>query len=236
MNIIHTRAPCRLLICALVLLILCCLLTAPTIGITEAAFNTAGDALIVKEVTGQSWMQLSQLNIFGQDSSENKVIAPTSSGSYTFTIENSARYPFIYTVMISDENIAQIPMQFRLRNHEGDFIIGSESEWVSITDLEGITGELPYQSSTDYTLDWLWPGIDNEADTASGVEAQEEAVYTLNFNIAAEQSGDAILPDGPAQTGDPAKISLALSIMTVCVVAMTVLVIPVLYERRDENE
>lgn len=235
MNHHFTKASTMLLPVLLILLLLCSLLVAPAIGTTEAAFGTAGDALIVKEASVQDWTQLSQLNIFNQAGSDgSRVIAPYSSGSYTFTIENSASFPFRYCVDVTDENLAQIPMLFRLRDHDNKYILGSGTEWVPISALKGIQGDLSHRSSTEYTLDWMWSGTDNSADTASGIFAQSGAVYTLNFNIHAEQSGPAVGTDTPPKTGDSAALPLAAALMLLSFIALLVLLIPAMVRKRRQ--
>lgn len=163
----------------------------PIAGTTIAAL---ADALDVKESTGEAWNYLEQLNIFNQANNSESYIAPSSEGSYQFTIENSASFPFVYTLQISDENLSQIPMQFRLHDASGNYIIGSDSAWVPIEDITNIHGSLDYQEDTNYTLDWRWPEETDVIDTSYGILAADGAYYTLNFLITAQQSGPAASP------------------------------------------
>lgn len=163
----------------------------PIVGSSIAELE---DALDVKEYgAATEWDQMDNLNIFNHRA-DGAVIAPSSSGSYRFTIENSARFPFEYTLQISDINDIQIPMQFRLHDSNGAYVYGSDTTWVSIEDMHNVRGALDYQTDTEYTLDWRWPEISDTVDTAYGVLAVDGAFYTLNFLINARQSGPIASP------------------------------------------
>lgn len=193
---------------AAVFALLVCLtlfLTAPGIAGAKADPGTGDEALIVLEnSTGSRWSQLSRLNVFaGADDGEQRIIAPGSGGEYAFTVQNSARFPLKYTMKISDENEAGVPMEFRLK--QGDsYIAGSDDKWADISDLAEITDDLPHESEAAYTLEWRWNGDNDEADTSVGIAAQDGAKYLLNFGITAEQSGDPIDPSDPSDPDDPA--------------------------------
>lgn len=175
-----------------VLICLSLFLTAPGIARTKADPGTGGEALIILEnSTGSRWSQLERLNVFAnQKYGGRPIIAPGSSGEYVFTVKNSARFPLRYTLNISDENEAGVPMEYRLKQG-GEYLAGSESEWADISTLSAVDGDLRRESEVVYTLEWHWPDGNNETDTSAGTAVPDGAEYLLNFSISAEQNGEA---------------------------------------------
>ena len=92
-------------------------LAAPGIAGAKADPSTGDEALIVLEnSTGSRWSQLNRLNVFANPKYDGQhMIAPKSSGEYAFTVANSARFPLKYTLQISDEIEAGVPMEYRLK-------------------------------------------------------------------------------------------------------------------------
>lgn len=187
-----------------VLAVLSLFLAAPGITRTKADPGTGEEALIVLEdSTGSRWSKLSRLNVFANSKySGQHIIAPMSHGGYTFTVQNSARFPLQYTLKITDENEAGVPMEYRLKQ-EGKYLAGSENEWADVSALAEISNELPREWEAVYTLEWRWPGDNDEADTSIGAAAQEGMEYLLNFDISAEQSSDPVNPAEPVDSANP---------------------------------
>lgn len=221
-----------------VLVSLSLFLAAPGITGVKADPSTGDEALIVLEnSTGSRWSQLSRLNVFANPDYDGKpVIAPMSSGEYAFTVKNSARFPLKYTLQISDENEAGVPMEYRLKQG-GTYIAGSESEWLEVSALSETTDELPHESEAVYTLEWRWPDDNNDVDTSAGIAAQDGAKYLLNFRIAAEQNGEPVGPVDPGkppQTGGTFNLSLWLALAVSSAILM-ILFIP-MKRRNDDDE
>ena len=151
-------------------------------------FESVESAIYVKEEkTQKRWNSLIQLNVF--DDLSNAVLKPGNSGSYGFEVHNNAEYPIYYELNITDKNIAKVPMQFRLKDGAGNFLVGSEKIWVAISELSKIPGTLDYKDFDTYILDWLWDGTNNTVDTNAGIIAQNKVLYILNFELIAEQNG-----------------------------------------------
>lgn len=159
---------------------------AYVIAATEENYIPVDNVLVVKESSGKQWSQLGHLNIFDQETEGETIIKPFCFGSYTFTIENKVNQPFRYELTITDENLAQIPMEFRLKGSNGNYIVGSSSQWVGIEDLSDIAGLDERWTSASYTIDWRWKGDQDAIDTDAGIYAQNGAVYTLNFIVQIE--------------------------------------------------
>ena len=218
------RLPITLAVVLLLLAPISIVAASSKMGSTRAAFDTADDALVVIEQDGTHWSTLEQLNIFSSPGTEDTpVIAPSSIGSYAFTVQNQANYPFDYTLEISDENLAKVPMLFRLKSSEGVYLYGSDSLWVPIEAVEPVAGNLEWGGETGFLLEWRWPGDDDMTDTAAGILAREHDSYTLNFKVTAEQSGPAVDLINPS-TGESAHPAVPLTILVISAMVLTVLV------------
>lgn len=136
-----------------------------------------------------------------------KVIAPGTSGRYSFTIYNKHHQEIVYTVSGKNDNQYQIPLEFKLRVTNGPWIKGSGDEW----SLWNQTFPLKYQrslgagKSDTIELEWRWRferGYDQQ-DTSLGERAMdEELTYALSLNVIAElkeELGNVYLP--PARSG-----------------------------------
>ena len=210
-------------------------LAAPGIAGAKADPSTGDEALIVLEnSTGSRWSQLNRLNVFANPKYDGQhMIAPKSSGEYAFTVANSARFPLKYTLQISDENEAGVPMEYRLKQG-GKYLAGSDSEWVGVSALAEISNELSHESETAYLLEWRWPGDNDEVDTRAGIAAQDGAKYLLNFGITAEQNGEPVGPVNPPQTGDTSNMALWLS-LAVSSGILVLLLIPMKRRHTDDD-
>lgn len=222
-----------------VLMVLSLFLTAPGIAGTKADPGTGDEPLIVLENgTGSRWSQLARLNVLANSKySGQHIIAPMSHGEYTFTVQNSARFPLQYTLKITDENEAGVPMEYRLKQGE-KYLAGSESEWADISALTEISNDLPHESEAVYTLEWRWLGDNDEVDTSAGIAAQGGAKYLLNFHIAAEQNGEPVGPADPGkppQTGDTFNMALWLA-LAVASAILLILLIPMKRRNTDDEE
>lgn len=219
-----------------VLVSLSLFLAAPGICGVKADPNTGGEALIVLEnSTGSHWNQLSRLNVFANSKYNGQsIISPDSNGEYAFTIQNSARFPLQYTLQITDENAAGVPMEYRLKQGE-NYVVGSESVWSDVSNLSAVAGDLPYESEAVYTLEWRWRGDNDEADTDAGTAVPDGAKYLLNFGITAEQNGEPIIDSvKPPQTGGifNAALWLALTVSSGILLALLIW----MKRRNTENE
>lgn len=140
---------------------------------------------------GTNWSQLETLDIFGggadgrpENAFVRKAIIPGTVGTYNFVLSNDGEEPIQFNMQFTDENTYRIPMRFRLMNGNA-FIVGSETDWVSIADLQCQQLLLLGASRNLFTLEWKWaPDVDDAADTAAGQASA--ASYTLNIQLDAE--------------------------------------------------
>lgn len=126
------------------------------------------------EVLG--WFESVPINIF-----DGKV-APGSEGEHEFSVRNTSDYDLHYELMFYSEN-GLIPIQYRIKSGD-EYLIGSESEWKSITDADHAVksnGTIPVNGKLDLLIEWQWPfeseSENDEADTLIGIGAAEETFH-----------------------------------------------------------
>lgn len=211
----------------------------PYMGVSRPGMGARDNAIAVKEVnTQQRWDLIEQLNVFNDvDTKGEQIIAPDSSGSYPFTIKNDAKFAVKYTLNVFDENLAEVPMVFRLSTDAGTYLCGSEYLWVPVEGLQNVSGKLDYQATDGYVLEWKWAGDSDEVDTAIGVLAQQGMIYTLNFKISAIQNGPAVgYGIGPVTSGDISIAAPWIAIVFTGFIALFTLLCVSAAERRKLRE
>ncbi len=201
---------------------------------------TSGDEafFIVQDSDGKRWTKLDGLSTFANEEFGGKaMLAPGSSGSYAFTVQNIADFPLNYKISFSAENQDGVPLEFRLKS--GDDYLAEE--WTDVDGLADITEDLPNNSKTRYTLEWRWLyNGDDLRDTALGSKAVQTGVpYVLKINYTAEQNGESVKPPyqgdpNPPKTGDNGHLALWIA-LAVCSGA-TLFLMLLLWRRNDDEE
>lgn len=137
------------------------------------------------------------MNIFsnprGQDNSNLApgTIAPGVSGSYKFTLKNKTFIDFTYLFNISDSNEYLLPMVYRLRNNN-EYVIGSDSEWLKVSEIAEMKIVLSANENKDFILDWKWDEMsDSDYDNFLGhLAAGKDIYYYLYFTFRVYSYGD----------------------------------------------
>ena len=117
---------------------------------------------------------------------DNRKIAPGVSGTYDFDVINNRKSKVKYKINTSNKNSSNIDLQYRLKR-DNEYVIGNESTWVSISNLNLTNILLSSDSIHSYTLEWKWPyegGIDN-LDTQIGKE--DTSKYELKISVYVEE-------------------------------------------------
>ena len=125
-------------------------------------------------------------DIFENKYYDNKKIAPGVSGTYEFDVINNRKSKVKYKINTSNTNNSNINMEYRLKR-DNEYVIGNESTWVKINNLNLTNVLLNSKSTHSYTLEWRWPyegGIDN-IDTEIG--ETDGAKYELKITVYAEE-------------------------------------------------
>lgn len=123
-----------------------------------------------------------------QSADKNKVIAPGTGGSYTFSLNNTSNLNSNYQVWLEADlslGASGIPIEFRMSGSDG--WTDGKGEWLTADELNKITARKNLYSgkSTEYTLYWRWAferGEDS-VDTAYGNMQAGTGNTTENTNV-----------------------------------------------------
>lgn len=138
----------------------------------------SGDFLVESE--SFEWALSTELDIFSNPIYKMKsLIAPNSSNTYSFNISNKTKYNLIYSIVFDEDNNYGLNMKYRLKRN-GKYLLGSDNNWVSLSDVSVNDLKIKIGSSDSYSLEWKWFESDNDTDI--GVNAD---VYGLSVNIVA---------------------------------------------------
>lgn len=162
------------------------------------------DLIFVEDQYGKKWNsgEMMTTNIFASivdpsvDSptkDKKKLIAPGTSGAYSFTIHNNSDESIDYFLVGRNENENEIPLDFNMHIKDGSWIIGRENSWVLWKTAFPLDFKrtLSAGDSDTINLKWQWPyerGQDAQ-DTQFGERAlTEELNYKLSLNVLIETS------------------------------------------------
>lgn len=160
----------------------------------ENSYSEPLTLICVPQADGaQDWSRNNTLNIFNQgvrtlpDGTVEKYsldsgIIPEDSGLYGFTLSNENSSAIEYQITLSEENEARIPIKYRLKM-SGEYIAGSEDEWLDIENFNADNLKLTRYSSMQFQLEWKWDGSNDLLDTQIGTK--ELADYLLTITLKA---------------------------------------------------
>lgn len=132
-----------------------------------------------------------------------KVIAPGTENSYTFSLRNNAGGYLDYKMTMNsffeglpDDKV--IPVEVRVKSMNG-WLLGDDTTWKPVLELADVedSAVLHYAASAVYTLEWRWPfeSGDDAWDTWLGSQSED---ITLTIQINTQSSYH--LPEIPAVT------------------------------------
>ena len=124
------------------------------------------------------WQDETELKIFKNSlyNFEEK-IAPESSNTYQFVVNNGTSYKLKYNISFIESNPYSINMKYKLKKNN-TYII---DHYVSYNELNISDIELNSQKKDTYYLEWKWVSSDN--DNSAG---KNNANYSLKIDIKAE--------------------------------------------------
>ncbi len=150
-----------------------------------------------------------------QSSNGDKLIAPGTSNTYSFTLKNTGNISLDYTLVLEGVfKLANkdIPMFVRL-SQDGRWIIGGSEEWIRVDEMNELveSSTLPRGETTTYLFEWMWPYemdedteilvgdildtilVSNQTDAELGnVSIGVDTEFLLNIDITSEISAGAI--------------------------------------------
>ena len=184
----------------------------------------------------------------------DNIIAPGSTGMYRFELKNPGNvalhcdYLLGASFNFSGENgFIRLPFSVRLRDMNGTYIIGSETEWVPYHQLSATeqTLTLGKNSYASYELEWRWDfeGNSDLIDTYYGTNAvKQDLVLTLSIATSAELAmkpddlgvGDVLNPDEEPLTGgefNPLPFVILGSAIVLCLTIIILIYISYRHKR-----
>jgi len=138
----------------------------------------------------------------------DKLIAPGTENEYSFRLKNSGSTKVDYTLGVEaymTPGNAPIPIEVRLKNHDGVYLVGNENQWAGISELNRTTVNESVESknSEQYILEWQWPfettPENNIADTALGNETGEQRLTIIIRTVASAEPS--VEPGGETAPG-----------------------------------
>ncbi|MBR2310750.1 MAG: hypothetical protein IKA47_09505 [Oscillospiraceae bacterium] len=142
-----------------------------------------------------------------QSGNGEKLLAPGTSNTYKFQLENTSDHPLEYTMDMEayfSDGDHKIPVNARVFDKYGAYYAGTETEMVDVLDLNGVSdsGKLKAGYIMPYTLEWEWPFEEDDAyDTMLGnLAVEEDIALTIVINTTASY-----IPDSPVYDGEPPK-------------------------------
>ncbi|WP_165170540.1 LPXTG cell wall anchor domain-containing protein [Adlercreutzia sp. ZJ242] len=198
--------------------------TAVSGNADASASSAAGDKLDVVD-DAQVWSNETQVDLFKGSydgmvvsADGDKLLAPGTDSSYSFTLRNNADTPMDYEVALkvdtwsegrSADEASAIPMEWRLLDANGAPV----SDWQLRSNEEVLdSATLSAGRQARYAIEWRW-AYDQDApadavDTAHGNRAaREDFGATATILVRAEQATDLARPDDLAAANNPAGVN-----------------------------
>lgn len=162
-------------------------------------FQVSDDENVWSNDTSIELFHTSYTNDLGQvtvqSENEDSVVAPGTSGSYTFSLKNASKLDSNYQVWLEagvNVTSSEIPIEFRISGEDG-WLTGEDGAWKTAYELNAVVEKknLYAGKSAEYTLYWRWAFDRNEdeQDTSYGnVEIGQDSVSGGEMNISQEIS------------------------------------------------
>lgn len=201
----------------------------------------------------KAWLTMTELELFCvsyengegqvtvQSSNGDKIVAPGTSNSYTFSLQNTADFGLDYDIEIEayftiEGGNEKVPVELKLFDHNGNYLIGAPDEYEDLSDVNVATGEGSVSSNyiVPYTIEWRWPFEGDDAyDTFLGgffIETNTQVSFVMEVRTYAEKGGEGGIPD----TGDRG-LTVPVAAMVLSTGALVFLLIPWKRKREDED-
>lgn len=137
---------------------------------------------------------------------KDKLLAPGTEQAYDFRVRNSytdnIKYTLTAEASFSDSGKI-IPVRVRFSDYEGNYFIGSGSEWADPMELNLLsdTRTVAPDHYIRYTLDWSWVfenGTDDYDTFLGNAALDEDIVFTVKLFIYAEAEESPYIPETPS--------------------------------------
>ena len=167
-----------------------------------------------------------------QSANGDKVVAPGTKFDQVIRVRNADEYAINFALepKVVFSTRYQIPLQVRMKTADGEYILGSAEEWVSLQDLRSLeyTGTLQKAGAAEFIFEWMWPyeGDDNY-DTIIGNEDREVGLeLSFEFHAAVNTSLEANGGwEGHPDMGKNIALAASSAIFLASIVAVTIVII-----------
>lgn len=178
-----------------------------------------------------------------------KVVAPGTTNKHIVRVMNTGNCALDYELFLQDlfPQIADdrtVPIEIRLTDSKGRYVMGSDDEWIPLKDLDQIadSGTVGKHCYEYYTLEWRWP-FETETntdvyDTLLGTLSETEIIECgIKIKTYATLNPDANAQGGiwVPQTGDYSQAILWVALSGVTLGVILILVFGG-KRRHDEEE
>lgn len=202
--------------------------------LTESWFRVTDENTVWKGETDVEIFRVSYENGQGQvtvaSASGDKVIAPGTSNSYSFTLKNTSDHSLEYVMEMEayfSDGDHKIPVNARVFDKYGDYYAGTAESMVPVEELNKVSdsGKLKAGYQMPYTLQWEWPyeGDDSYDTLLGSLAADEDIALTIVINTTASYTPDPATDGESPQTGDTFQLGLAVGVMVFSAVALIIL-------------
>lgn len=201
-----------------------------------------------------SWISLTELELFcasyengtGQvtvkSASGDNVVAPGTGHAFTFALLNTGDQGLDYDIEVEayfaiEGGNEKVPVQIRLFDHNGNYLIGSPEQFEDLSDVNIASGSGSVSAGymVPYTIEWMWPFEgDDILDTSLGnyfLQTDAEVSFVMEVRTVAELGGEGGLPD----TGDR-RLVVPVLLLVSSSTAMVLMLIPVRRKREEEPD
>ena len=218
--------------------------TAPTPPATEEA--TPPQETTWLSITDLELFRLSYENGEGvitvHSTDGDNVVAPGTSHTFHFALQNTSEFGLDYDIEIEayftmDGGDKNIPIDVRLWDYTGNYLIGSAQEFEDLSDINTASGQGSISANyiAPYSIEWQWPFEGNdELDTFLGnyfMKEDAQVSLVIEVRVIAEQGGEGGVPP----TGDNSNIMVYAIAMVGSFIGFLVVLL-MSQRKREENE
>lgn len=207
--------------------------------------------LWVEDESGKKWTQNETVEIFSMqyvdengdviirnNVDEGGIIAPGAESSYKFYLKNASNFALDYSIELSPKllqhshlaSLSELPIEVRVHNQSGDFLIGSDSDWVMISNAPTVvdSGTVGINSYYSYVLEWRWlfESGDDVRDTLLGnMTIEDPIIMQVDLGMTAEENTNLAAQGGFPLAGDLVDSQAAGTIRVIPMILLILLLL-----------
>ena len=235
---------------------------------TDILFIEPKDPEFVMEDDKQVWDGETEIEIFSISHTNgngevtvlsgtgDNIIAPGMEGYYKFSFKNVGNIAIDYdcniTAAFEGKNIEfieeDLPFEIRLKDYKGNYVIGNDNEWESVSKLveyydEQTVGKNCY---VYYELEWRWPfeSGNDELDTLLGNMSAESGIkLVVSISVDAVQNDDLdaegglkVNIDDPRTGGNIVPVPYILLNILILIILAILIYMKIMKDKKEKAE